>query len=433
MDGSGPLAGRVRLALRGCIVTAEEGKPGLRHLPDGVLCADEHGRVLLVEPAASARRRYPGPVRDLGSAALLPGFVDAHTHYPQTRIIGRATGPLLSWLERTVFPEEERFRSLRYATEVARAFVDRLVGAGTTSAAVFSSPSPPATAALCAEIEARGLRALVGLTLMDQRCPAPLRLGRAAARRAMARLARDWHERDGRIHIAVTPRFALSCSRGMLEDAGRMAADLGLPVQTHVSEHPAEAEAVLRAHPYARDYLDVYARAGLLGERTVLAHAVHLRAGAWSRVRAAGAAIAHCPDSNFFLASGRLRVAAALGRGIRVGLGTDVAAGRSFSLRRAMASAYDNAQCVGRPLEPAALLRMATLGGAEALGLGGSTGSLEPGKDADLVVVDLPEGTDRRSLTSVLAAVLFDTDAAAVREIWVRGKRLALARPSPLG
>ena len=415
-------ATRVSLALRGRVLTPRSDG-GLTVYPDGLLLADANGVIVQIGSYRSGRKRYPGPVRDLRDTVLIPGFVDAHVHYPQTRIIGRATGPLLDWLDRSVFPEEARLSRAAYAEAVAAEMIDRMIAMGTTSAAIFSSSSPTATERLFTHLAARGMRAAAGLTLMDVRSPKALKLGREPAMKAMRRLVGRWHGHDaGRLEVAVTPRFALSCSRAMLREAGRLARDEGLLVQTHVGETKQEGRLTLEAHGYADSYVGVYDAAGLLGPRTVLAHAIHLSAAEWDRVAAQGASIAHCPDSNFFLGSGRMPLTPPVRRGITVALGSDVAAGRSFSLRRAMASAYDNAMCLGKPVDPATCFRMATLGGAQALGWERRIGSLEVGKEADVVAIPMPR--EATTAEAMLANLVFDTDTPNAAAVWVRGRRL---------
>ncbi|WP_240806745.1 guanine deaminase [Polyangium spumosum] len=411
----------MKRGFRGKVMTASSGGEDLRYLEDGLLVFGDDGRITSVEP-------FGGPpdgvlVRDVRPFLLAAGFVDAHLHYPQTRVIGSATGPLLPWLERTVFPEEARFLDERHATAVAAELTRRLALAGTTTAVLYSSSDPRATRVLFEALARSGHRGFVGLTLMDQHCPEPLRVDADHALAACAELASAYHGHDrGRLAFVITPRFAPTCSRALLEGAGRLAEERGLFVQTHISENADECRAALALHPFASDYLDIYDRTGLLGERTLLAHAIHLSPGEWDRVRARGARIAHCPDSNFFLGSGRMRLAEARARGIPVALGTDVAAGRTFDVRRIMSSAYDNATCLGDPITPEALFRLGTLGGAEALGIARETGSLEPGKDADFCVIELPDYVEGRS--DVLSRIVFSSDTTPVRETYVRGKRV---------
>ena len=408
------------LALRGTLLSPHAAG-GTLFEADGLLLVDAEGTIRYAGPFRAAK--YRGPVDDVRPNLITPGFIDAHAHFPQTRIIGCATGPLLDWLANSVFPEEARFTRAAYAKTVAAELVGRLAQAGTTTVALFSSSSPSATATCFSALAEAGLRGIVGLTWMERIGPPALRITTKAAVAASERLIRRWHGFDhDRLRFAVTPRFALSCSRSMLRAAGDLAGAHDLPVQTHIAENDHEGVATLKAHPYASSYLDVYDQAGLLGPRTILAHAIHLTRRDFNRIGETDSTIAHCPDSNFFLGSGRMRLKPPLSLGIRVGLGSDVAAGRSFSMRRAMASAYDNALAVGHPVALPELLRLATFGGAEVLGCAATTGSLEVGKEADVVVV--PQRRATPTLDAALAGLIFDTDETHVARCYVRGRRL---------
>jgi guanine deaminase len=400
---------------------------GVGFLEDGVMVVEADGVISQVA-AWPLPAREPLSLLDLRGRLIAPGFVDTHLHYPQTRVIGSASGPLLEWLDRTVFPEEERFRDDVYARRVALEFVDHCLSVGTTTVSAYSSSDPRATEILFETMAERGLAGFAGLTLMDQNCPEALRLASDVAMLECRRLVARFHGFDrGRLGFTVTPRFALSCSRGLLEAAGALAQELDLPVQTHISEHPREGAETLVAHPFASDYLGVYEATGLLGAKTILAHAIHLSDAEWARVAACGASVAHCPDSNLFLNSGRMRFDRARSLGVPVGLGSDVAAGRTFDMRRATAYAYDNAQLAGFEVSGAELFRASTLGGAEALGIGSRTGSLEPGKLADFVV--LAGARQDGGVEAALRAVTFGSELAPLESTFVRGKRVWHARP----
>jgi guanine deaminase len=403
--------------LRGRLLCPRPEEARVDEVADGLVTIDERGRIAAVEVAGAdceVKESFPG-------AVLLPGFVDSHVHFPQTRVLGSASGPLLPWLERSVFPEEARFAAATYAAAVAEEFCDAMIRQGTTCAAIYSSSHPVAAEALFSALDRRGLRGLAGLTLMDRGAAAAVLLAADPAIAACESLAERWHGHDdGRLQFCVTPRFALSCTPGLLRAAGRLAERLALPVQTHLAENTAEIAATGAAFPEARDYLAVYEDHGLGGRRSLFAHCIHLSEGAWDRVAAQDAAVAHCPDSNFFLGSGCMPLMAATGRGVRVGLGTDVGAGRSFSLRQVMAAAYDASLIVGAPAEAEALLWHATRGGARALGLA-AIGCVAPGFEADVIAVDVPEGATGPALFDALA---FRRDAGPVRAAWVRGRRL---------
>jgi len=391
------------------------GPDAIKWLDDAVLTVLD-GRIEHVGP-------YDGRAvqADLRPGVLMPGFVDSHLHFPQARIIGSASGPLLDWLDRTTFPEEERFADAEYASLVATHFCDRLAAAGTTLAMVYGSVHPHATHLLLQEMDRRGLRGIVGPVMMDDNCPDALKIPADRALPALEELASQWQGHDGRLQVAAIPRFALSCTREMLEGAGQLADKLGLWTTTHLSENPAECQAARERFGTA-DYLSIYEEAGLVTDRSVFAHCIHLSNSEWDRFADAGAVVAHCPDSNDFLGSGGMPLPDILSRSIPVSIGTDVAAGRSFRVPHILASAYDNSLRVGHPVRPEQLFWWGTRGGALALKQP-NVGALEPGLDADMVQIRVPEWVD--DAAGVLASVIFDRGAPPPTRTWIRGKRVA--------
>lgn len=387
---------------------------------DDAVVVVEDGRLVEVAP-------YDGrPVHDdLRPAVLMPGFVDVHVHFPQTRIIGSASGPLLDWLDKSTFPEEARFADGHHATTVAGEFADRMTRAGTTLSMVYSSVHPDACHALFEVFAGRGLRTVAGPVLMDAHSPEALLLAPEAALPALEQLVRDWHGHDDRLQVAVVPRFALSCTEAMMRGAAEVADRHGLWVTTHLSENVDEVRIACERFG-AADYLEVYERFGLVHDRSVYAHCIHLSADEWDRFRDAGAVVAHCPDSNDFLGSGGMPVAEVLDRDLPVGIGTDVAAGRTFQVPRILSSAYDNGLRTGRPLSLARLLWMGTRGGALAL-KHDHVGLLEAGLEADMVLVDVPWWA--ADAEAVLSSVFFDHDRDMPLAVWVRGEVVADRRP----
>jgi len=403
--------------LRGRLLAPHPVTRRLEHHADAIVELDAGGTIASVTPAGpepTLAETWPG-------AVILPGFVDTHLHFPQTRIVGSASGPLLPWLQASVFPEEARFADPQHAEAVAEEFCNALAAQGTTTAGIYSSSHLGATEILLRALARHGLRAVTGVTLMDRGAPQSLLRGPDAASTACDELHARWHGHDGgRLRISAIPRFALSCTPQLLRTAAAFATEHALLVQTHISENLDEVWATRAAFPGSRDYLGVYEDHGLVGPRTILAHCIHLSDDEWARVRDQDVAVAHCPDSNFFLGSGQMPLRRVLELGIRVGLGTDVGAGRTFSMRRVAAAAYDAALVRGEPVPPEELLWLATRGGAVALGLGDRLGCLAPGFSADLVAVDLPPGQHEGA--ALLDALLFRHDAGPVRAAMVAGR-----------
>jgi guanine deaminase len=367
-------------------------------------------------------------------------MVDLHAHLPQLLNAGLGFGlDLLTWLERYIFPLERAF-DVPTAERLAPAAWRAFAAAGTTTAMVYGAVYEASLDTTFRAAEAHGIRAIVGKVMMDRVTydptidPATI-LGRTLAE--SARLIERWHGRDrGRLRYAVTPRFAVSCTADLLRESATLSAATGAYWQTHVSEDRGEMAEVARLFPEATDYVDVYDRAGGLSDRTVLAHAVHLSDRELDRLVETGTTVAHCPASNLFLASGMMPLGRYVEAGLSMGLGSDVAGGPDLSIFTVMrvGSYMQNARRVagveaGPVLSPLDWIRLGSLGGAEALGLGDEIGSLEPGKDADLIAVDpsyvapVP-GIEDDDATDLASRLIFRGHPDMVRAAWVRGCRL---------
>jgi len=373
----------------------------------GLAFAD--GRILGCGRFGDVQAGHPeAEILDARDTILLPGFVDCHVHYPQIGVIGSMGLELLEWLRSRCLPEEARLADSGYAASAAERFVRGLAANGTTTALVFGSHFPAAQEALFAAAAASGLRVASGLVVADRRLLPSLHVSAAEAFEASVGLIERWHGR-GLIRYAVTPRFSVSCSDEMLDACGELlrSAD-GLLLTTHLNETVREVEVVASLFPGARDYLDTYERDGLVGERSVFAHDVHVSDHELGRLAAADAAVAHCPSSNAFLGSGLFPLRRHVDAGIRVGLGTDVGAGTGLSLLKEGLAAHDVQMLLGGEgvrLSPAHVLWLATAGGALALGLADEVGDLSVGKSADFVLVRPPA-------QSTLAAVLECSESA---------------------
>lgn len=350
------------------------------------------------------------------NSVILPGFIDSHLHFPQTQIIGSASGPLLPWLKDSVFPEEARFESDAYSRNVARIFCDRMLQNGTVGAAVYSSSHHNATEILTEQLVKSGLKAIVGMTLMDMGAPDNLVKNQSYVKDKVVQMVEKWNGFDnGRIQYCITPRFALACSDGMLNLAGRLSHDYNLWVQTHVSENVDEVRFAHELHPNSSDYLGIYENAGMLHSKSIYAHCIYLSDSEWNRLVDSEAIVAHCADSNFFLGSGSMPLAKALEIGARVTIGTDVGAGRSFSVRVTASRSYDASLICNRPVSPETLLYLSTSAGHRHLKMGGG---LDIGSDADFVVIRTPDFVDK---TMLINHILFNQDITTVQATYIRG------------
>ncbi|MCC7456207.1 MAG: guanine deaminase [Nitrospira sp.] len=401
--------------------------------PDAIVVM-ENGRVADCGPAGEVRGRLGEDVEvtHYANALITAGFIDSHVHYPQLPIIGAGGKPLLDWLSGYAFAAEERFAGADYARRVARAYLRENLRNGITTAAVFCTVHAISAEVLFEEASALDLRLVAGKLLMDRNAPTALLDTAQRGYDESKALIGRWHGK-GRLGYAVTPRFAATSTPAQLDAAGALKREHpGVHVQSHVSESRAEVALVASLYPEASSYLDVYARHGLTGPRTIYGHGVHLAESDFAFLHATGTAIAHCPTSNSFLGSGLFSLATAVrgDRPVRVGLATDVGGGTSLSILRTMQAAYEVAQLSGAPLAPSSALYLATRGAARALDLDAQVGSVAPGMEADLVVLDLRSTAIvalrmeyARDLDEVLAIQMALGDDRAVRATYVAGRK----------
>lgn len=369
-------------------------------------------------------------IYDYGDAWLLPGFIDSHVHAAQMPVMASWGEQLLDWLERYTFPAERRFEDPAVARQASGAFLDSLLAHGTTTAMVFGTVHEDATDALFAAAQQRGMAMIAGKVLMDRHCPDFLRDTAQSGFDASARLIERWHGRD-RLRYAVTPRFAPTSTEAQLEGAGAlMKLAEGLYSQTHVSENPDEVAWVQSLFPDAKDYVDVYERYGLLNDHAVLAHGLHLTDREWQTLASTGTRLAVCPTSNTFLGSGLFDFQRAEAEGVVLSLATDVGGGTSLSQLVSAAEAYKVAQLRGQKLSAGWLLHQITQGNAQALHLGDQIGTLDVGKQADLVVLN-PAASQNLSmrldgveaLEEQLFALVILGDERLTQATWVAGVR----------
>jgi len=396
-------------AYRAAILHFDPDTGAPRHESDGLLLTgpgsggpDAPRVVEAVGPWRELAARCDGiEVEHWPGRLVAPGFVDLHIHYPQTDVIGSPAAGLLPWLERYTFPHEARFADAGYAAGVAGFFLDELGRHGVTTALTFCTSHPESVDALMNAARPRGLRLIAGKCLQDRHCPDGVRDATEQSLLDTEALIARWHG-VGRLGYAITPRFAPSCSDAQLRGAGELAARFpGVWVQSHVAENLDEVRWVRELYPHARSYLDVYARFGLLRERAVYAHCIHLDDADRELLRDSGTAAAVSPTSNLFLGSGFFDYAGADRIGFRHGLASDVGGGTSFSPFKTMLAAYEVGRAAvtgggawkpGVSLAPSRLWWLHTAGAAQALGLAGVVGNLAPGCEADFVVLN-PQAT----------------------------------------
>ena len=440
MQHTPPLPGR---AIRGRLLNflREPIGPGDRdsysYIADGALHVVD-GRIAAVGAAEDILPTLPPgtPVDNHPDGLILPGFIDLHIHMPQTQVIASYGTQLLDWLERYTFIEEQKYADPAHAAAGARFFMDELLRNGTTTAVAYGSVHPQSVEALFAEAERRGACMIAGKVMMDRNAPDALRDNAQSSYDDSKALIERWHGRE-RLRYAVTPRFAITSTEAQLEAAGALLREHpDTYMQTHLSENTDEIAYVRTLFPAARDYTDVYDRFGLLGPRSLFGHCIHLSDAELDRLAETESVAVFCPTSNLFIGSGlfdldRLRNRAAP---VRVGLATDVGGGTSYSMLRTLAEAYKVLQLRRQNLPALSAFHQITRANAAALGLEEEIGVLEPGRFADLVVLDASATpamahrmeTVRGNLEEELFILLTLGDDRAVRRTYVRGQPVDL-------
>ncbi|MDH3387505.1 MAG: guanine deaminase [Gammaproteobacteria bacterium] len=403
----------------------------VEYIEDGLLLLKQ-GRVRQLVPAADWIDFLPdgSHLYDYSGRLVMPGFIDTHTHYPQTEMIASHGLQLLDWLQQYTFPTEMKFAEREHADRIAAFFCEQMLRNGTTTSAVFATVHAQSVDAIFEQAQRRDLCLVAGKVMMDRNAPPALCDSAESSYRDCSELIRRWHLK-GRCHYAVTPRFAPCSSPAQLEICGQLLAEQpDLYLQSHLAENRAEVDWVARLFPDSRSYLDVYDSFGLLGPRSIYGHCIHLDRQDRERMAASGAAIAFCPTSNLFLGSGLFRLDDAREQGIRVGVATDVGAGTSFSMLQTLAEAYKVCQLAGQRLTPLKAFYLATLGAAQALYLDHRIGNFGVGKEADLVVLELGATElmqcrmeNASTLEERLFALMMLGDDRCVQATHVMGKR----------
>jgi guanine deaminase len=428
--------GAPAIALRGALLSFRadpfEHDDAVVYESDGV-AAMAQGRIVDCGPAQSVLERLPPgtPVTRHERSLISAGFVDTHVHYVQLPVIGAGGLTLLDWLERHTFPAEARFADPGHAREVAAQYLDENLRNGITTGTVYCSVHAHSVDALFEAALARGLRMIAGKVLMDRNAPAELLDTPQSGYDASKALIDRWAG-QGRLGYAITPRFAATSSPAQLDAAAALWRERpGTWLQSHVAENAAECAWIARLYPHHAGYLDVYAAHGLLGPRAIYAHGIHLGERDWRTLAATGTALAHCPTSNNFLGSGHFALASAKepARRVKVGLGTDVGGGTSLSMLRTMQAACEVAQMRATPLAPTRAWWLATGGGAHALGLEDSIGTLVPGHEADVMVLDLAATPlieyrmrHARGVEEMLGVLMALGDDRCIRATYVAGR-----------
>lgn len=389
----------------------------------------EAGKITDIGPFEAVQGRHSGTkIVDHRPSLVLPGFIDPHIHYPQMQVIGSYAGSLLEWLNNYTFIEEQRFSDEVHAARIAEALLDELIRQGTTTALAFCSVHPQSADAFFNAAARRNMAMAGGKVMMDREAPEALCDTAQSSYDDTKALIERWHGK-ARATYAISPRFAITSTPAQLEAAGTLAREHPTClIQTHLSENDGEIERVRQLYPEDKDYTAVYERFGLLTDRALYGHCIHLNEREMAAMAEAGSVAVSCPTSNLFLGSGLFPRHVLAQADVRIAYATDVGGGTSYSMLNTMDQAYKVAQLQGDRVHPLQSYHAITRGNAEAMGMVDSIGTLDVGSDADLVVLDAtatPASALKMERVETLAEELFLlqtlSDSHHVAETYVAG------------
>ncbi|UCG31681.1 MAG: amidohydrolase family protein [Phycisphaerales bacterium] len=400
-----------------------------RIAPDTIVRIDADGRIAQVESDKAGGRDVIGGE----DRWILPGFVDAHLHLPQWDRRGIDGLSLFDWHERIVYPAEARMRDASFAERLAEDFVSGMVANGTTTVAAFGSPFAKATDRAFSVFARRGLRVVYGKMLNDTDCPNELRQETDQALDEARELAAKWHGKEnGRLNYAFCPRMPICCSEKLLRGAAALAGMIECYIQTHGAESIAEASAVRDRFPDLLDDIDVFKEMGLLTPRTLLGHGVFLHQQR-HLIAETRTAVVHCPTANLFLETGMMDYVAHRAAGIRMALGSSIAGGYDAFMPRVAVFCLQAAKGMKTHAVPRGTHKVPgpteawwilTRGAAEALSMSDRVGAIEPGMEADCLVVRPEPWIRQLPMTQQASALLYTIQPQQIEHVLIAGRRV---------
>jgi guanine deaminase len=406
----------------------------LEDIPNGALVVSE-GRIIEYGKFKDVRSR--GNIVDFGDMVITPGLIDTHVHLPQYDVVAMDGYELFEWLDKYIFPAEKRFESTEVAREAAARFFSDLKANGTTTACVYTTVHKDSTDVAFEEAHRSGLRIFMGKVMMDQNSPAFLQEKTADSLEESEELCRKWHRKDGgRLNYVFTPRFAPTCSLGLMKEVSKLARKHDAYIQTHLSENRNEIKLVKTLFPNLGNYTEVYESVDLLMPKTIMAHCIYLNNQEISLLRKYSTKVAHCPSSNFFLKSGILDVNRIIDAGVDVGLGSDVGGGPNLSILREMSNTcymskanYILSEGKTKSIDSTFAFYLATMGAAKVLGLDQVIGNFSPGKEADFIVLDAAKidplrNNKERNGKEILSQMVHRGDGMIVSASFVQGVKV---------
>ena len=397
-------------------------------IENGFLAVDADGRIIGVAADRESLHCEDAEVVDFGNRLLIPAMNDMHVHAPQVRNQAVAMDlELLPWLQNYTFPEEVKYADIHYAEKMYRRFLHTQWLFGSMRSCVFGTVHTESTRLLMKLYQETGMGAFVGKVAMNRNCPETLSEDVEAAIEGNEQLIAEFNQPDALVRPIITPRFVPSCTPELLRACGELAEKYHLPVQSHLSENMSEIEWVAELEPESISYGDAYNRYGLFGQTpTIMAHCVWTGGQELELMRRNRVMVAHCPTSNYNLASGMAPVRSFLDEGLRVGLGSDISGGHDLNMFRMLVYAIQVSKMHYQHDHDMKFLSLSEafwIATKSAGSFFGKVGSFEPGYEFDaLVIDDSVLNFDDYSLLERLERFVYVGDDRQIEYRFCRGK-----------
>ena len=418
---------------KGILITSQKNK-SLKYYNPGFMAISDKGIIEQISDKNICSKYSNYDFYDYSKYLIIPGFIDAHNHVSQYSITGLGKGELLSWLENYTFPVEKRFNEKDFAKKISRSFFKDLIKNGTTTISTFPTVFKSSTDIVFNQAEKSGIRAVIGKVMMDQNCPDFLKENTLKSIKDSEELIEKWHKKNKKLFYASSPRFAITCSFKMLKGAARLREKYDTYLQTHLAENKQEIVTVKKIFPKFKSYLDVYKNAGMLGEKSLMVHCIYLNENDLKNLEKTKTKIVHCPTANTFMCSGIMNYRKYLDLNLDICLGTDVGGGYSLSMLEVIKQTIECSKILSvfskenfKPITLEEAFYSATLGGAKCLSLQNEIGSLDVGKEADFLIIDLKQICsieDDLKPFELLSKCVYNNNSVKIKSVYVQGENL---------
>ncbi len=400
---------------------------------DGYLVVDKKGKIVECNEFDFFKDELINyNVHNYSDFLIIPGMIDAHTHIPQYDEIGTGSGELLDWLNNYIFPLESRFDDFLYSYHKAKRFFEELIRNGTTTCFVYSSIHYNSTSAAFESAADCGINAYIGNSMGDAPNSSELQYSVEENLSISEKLLKKYHKSaHGHLEFIVTPRYAGNCSFELLKSAGDFAKANDLYIQTHIAENKGELELIKSKFPNFSNYTDIYDKAGLIGEKSILAHGIYLNDKEVNRIKDSGTIISHCPNSNRYLSSGVMQLDNYLKKKLKMTFGTDIAGGFYKSIIEEAREATESSKTYkmlidnnSEIISPIKAFSHTNIDAAKNLGIDSKCGNFEKGKNADFVVIDNINFNYKDSIDRIIAKLIYTTSKSEIKHTFINGKRM---------